>query len=581
MKAFTYLFLVMIVSLLIITSCDEKSPTNPSTVSDVTINPSTVFIAKGYPYQFQAVVNGTGNPSQNVTWTVSSGSGNSLTQISTSGLLIIAINETAPVLIVTATSVADPSKNQNATVNVLDVPPVVSNVFITPEIVSAYKGFTQQFHAEVEEDIIPSQGVTWSVVGGINTTNISSNGLLTIAENETATFLSVKATAVSDQTKYGLAMVYIVAVSGVEVSPDNVYVGKGDTATFTAWVYGSPVPDADEPDPPQDVTWSVSGGVSGTSIILIEGNPEWGGPSYALLTVALNEVATTLTVRAISTTDPTKSGVATVHVMTPAVESVVVSPNNCSIFYGQSRDFRAEVNGLYASNTVTWSIIGGSSGTNIELFSGMDFWESWEVARLTVANSETATTLTVKATSTVDTSKSGEATISLSPLVVGPSGGYIFYDKGYYSDGWRYLEAAPVSSEFRATWGLFYIPCPNTSTDIGTGKANTATIINQLNENGESSQAAQLCDELSINGFDDWFLPSRDELQEMYYQLCVGNNIGGFQTNSMSHYWSSSTYGESYMGTHSVNFYTHLGGIEMGYAVSRFDELNVRAVRSF
>jgi len=29
----------------------------------------------------------------------------------------------------------------------------------------------------------------------------------------------------------------------------------------------------------------------------------------------------------------------------------------------------------------------------------------------------------------------------------GPAGGYIFYDKGYYSSGWRYLEAAPVSTE--------------------------------------------------------------------------------------------------------------------------------------
>ena len=26
----------------------------------------------------------------------------------------------------------------------------------------------------------------------------------------------------------------------------------------------------------------------------------------------------------------------------------------------------------------------------------------------------------------------------------GPAGGVIFYDKGEYSDGWRYLEAAPA-----------------------------------------------------------------------------------------------------------------------------------------
>ena len=28
----------------------------------------------------------------------------------------------------------------------------------------------------------------------------------------------------------------------------------------------------------------------------------------------------------------------------------------------------------------------------------------------------------------------------------GPGGGYIFFDRGYFADGWRFLEAAPVSS---------------------------------------------------------------------------------------------------------------------------------------
>ena len=27
---------------------------------------------------------------------------------------------------------------------------------------------------------------------------------------------------------------------------------------------------------------------------------------------------------------------------------------------------------------------------------------------------------------------------------LGPTGGDVFYDKGNYSDGWRYLESAPV-----------------------------------------------------------------------------------------------------------------------------------------
>ncbi|GHU33390.1 hypothetical protein FACS1894172_11810 [Spirochaetia bacterium] len=48
----------------------------------------------------------------------------------------------------------------------------------------------------------------------------------------------------------------------------------------------------------------------------------------------------------------------------------------------------------------------------------------------------------------------------------GPAGGLIFYDKGDYSDGWRYLEVAPVTTETTAQWrhdsGVFgykHVPC--------------------------------------------------------------------------------------------------------------------------
>ena len=34
------------------------------------------------------------------------------------------------------------------------------------------------------------------------------------------------------------------------------------------------------------------------------------------------------------------------------------------------------------------------------------------------------------------------------PIINGPAGGYIFYDKGGYSDGWRFLEVAPLSTEW-------------------------------------------------------------------------------------------------------------------------------------
>jgi hypothetical protein len=120
----------------------------------------------------------------------------------------------------------------------------------------------------------------------------------------------------------------------------------------------------------------------------------------------------------------------------------------------------------------------------------------------------------------------------------GEGGGFIFYDKGTYSDGWRYLEAAPESMEWiDKQWGASGSEITGTATAIGTGLANTIAIVTWLNSNGESDRAAQLCDSLIYNGYSDWFLPSKDELNLMYQNLRV-KDIGGFSDN-MS-YWCSS-----------------------------------------
>jgi hypothetical protein len=154
--------------------------------------------------------------------------------------------------------------------------------------------------------------------------------------------------------------------------------------------------------------------------------------------------------------------------------------------------------------------------------------------------------------------------------VPGPAGGCVFYDKGAYSDGWRYLECAPSETEFDAPWGAYGTTVEGTSTGIGTGKRNTELIAAYLNRIGASGKAAQLCDELVIDGYDDWFLPSKDELNLMYANL-KEKGMGEFGSGW---YWSSSEYSADhswiqYFGDGSQDYY------------DKISSGRVRAVRAF
>jgi len=112
-------------------------------------------------------------------------------------------------------------------------------------------------------------------------------------------------------------------------------------------------------------------------------------------------------------------------------------------------------------------------------------------------------------------------------------GGIIFYIDGTGQHG---LIAAPSDQSSGRQWGCKGTLIGGTSTAIGTGQANTTAIVNGCSD---GNIAARVCDELVLNGYSDWFLPSSDELNQMYLQKIV---IGGF---SGYFYWSSSEYSDS------------------------------------
>ena len=123
---------------------------------------------------------------------------------------------------------------------------------------------------------------------------------------------------------------------------------------------------------------------------------------------------------------------------------------------------------------------------------------------------------------------------------VGPAGGLIFYiNPNHQRDGWRYLEAAPFDQSLGAKWGCFRRAIPGVAgTAIGTGLQNTKDMLAACAEPGS---AADLCAQLSVSGIRGWFLPSMDELAEMYRNLEAAG-IGDFRNAGMvdnCQYWAS------------------------------------------
>jgi len=158
----------------------------------------------------------------------------------------------------------------------------------------------------------------------------------------------------------------------------------------------------------------------------------------------------------------------------------------------------------------------------------------------------------------------------------GEAGGLVFYDKGSYSDGWRYLEAAPYGwnnggDDPSIEWGGYGTMVGGTSTGIGSGKGNTDTIVAEL---GEGSYAAKTCADYTVTvdgvDYDDWFLPSKDELNQMYQNLYLQGK-GGF---SSDYYWSSSEASSSHAWKQNFTNGYQYGNVK--YYGNR-----VRAVRAF
>ena len=125
--------------------------------------------------------------------------------------------------------------------------------------------------------------------------------------------------------------------------------------------------------------------------------------------------------------------------------------------------------------------------------------------------------------------------------------GIIFYilqpgDIGYVAGQVQGLIAATTDQPSSGEWGCLGTTTGATGTAIGTGAQNTIAIETGCTTPGT---AADICANLTLGGYSDWFLPSQAELNEMVLNKDIINstaiaNGGTFLTNGT--YWSSSEF---------------------------------------
>ena len=167
----------------------------------------------------------------------------------------------------------------------------------------------------------------------------------------------------------------------------------------------------------------------------------------------------------------------------------------------------------------------------------------------------------------------GEQETDPAPLSIGQTyaGGIIFYLDETKKHG---LVCAPTDqSTALPWWNGSHVVTGAFGSDIGTGQSNTQMIVAVQ---GDGNYAAKICDDLTLNGYSDWYLPSKSECFSMYFNLKTMKNIGNFAEPPSSKYWSSTeaSYNLAY-SQYGNDGYEPTGGY---YKDSAY---YVRAVRAF
>jgi hypothetical protein len=303
-----------------------------------------------------------------------------------------------------------------------------------------------------------STAVRWTVLGRGNGTITPSGLYQAPTEGQTPATIRILVSIEGDPAAQAETLVTLQPVA-VSVKPDSAALAMGQTVQLKADVEGA----AD-----QRVRWSVDGGEERGTI----------SPSGVYATPSRFLTPGTVTVRATSAADPSKSSTATLRIGAVTLD---LEPQKVKLSHGGTCRFNAKIAGT-PNTAVRWSVLGENQGSITD--SGL---------YATPPTMATPTVVTVVATSVADPTKTATARVEVQQVHVSPvedkerkkkNGLIDLADKGLKfavkTVSRIYLPFNPVDAVvngpiFRGKSGKLYVP-------LGAGVKLTANVSGSTND---------------------------------------------------------------------------------------------------
>ena len=259
----------------------------------------------------------------------------------------------------------------------------------------------------IEYDLYVTSGYDWvdsiKTLNSGETVSLSSLSGLTVNVNDTPCTDAL----IKYNPSYNMASVYIPVGNGKDIpvikslaidqTPFSLQCGE--TADLTATITGTATD--------LSYSWSLSGNSSTNTTISSDGK----------LQIAADETAESITVTVTSNFDSTRSDSITVTVTqeAPTISKMEFDQPAAEVYVGSTTSYSVKVEGTQTDKSLTWSVSGNTSSDTKITYTGSDSYSSYVngYAYLTIGTDETATTVTLRATSVADPAKYVEYVITI------------------------------------------------------------------------------------------------------------------------------------------------------------------------